>query len=126
MKFSYTIMSMALLVVTPVAQAQKSEPVPWSEYKPLQGSYRIYGGGMGDPWEPKPGDAKIAVSIDGRAAKAIFEQLGRDVVDACTAGMGIRIRRRDRIECDKQKTGEYSCSFGFDLQTGKSIGGILC
>lgn len=126
MKKVFFGMPLVLLAIIPGAYADKAEPIAWYEYKPLRGSYRIYGGGLGDPWEPTPGDAKIAVSLEGSAAKAIFEQLGRDVKDDCTEGMGIRIRRRAQLECLKEKAGEYSCHFGFDLKSGKSIGGILC
>ena len=122
----FIVMPFALLVEISGAQANKAEPIPWHEFKPLHGSYMIYGGGLGDPWEPTLGDASIAVSVKGSAAKAIFDQLGRDVKDDCTAGTGIRIRRRAELECLKEKTGEYSCHFGFNLKSGKSIGGILC
>jgi hypothetical protein len=67
-------------------------------------------------------------SIDGKAAKALFEQLGPDVKDVCTEGTGTRMRAKDKenLMCMRTLEGEYSCNFGFDLRSGKSIGGAVC
>ena len=97
-------------------------------YKLATTSYRIYGGGLGDPTAPKPNDKKIAISVEGSAAKQIFEAIGPDRNDVCTDGSGTRFRSRDdeNLTCTLSKDNQYSCSFGFDLVTGKSIGGSIC
>ncbi len=97
-------------------------------YKKAAAVYRIYGGSLGDPIAPKANDKKIAISLKGAAAKELFEAIGPDKHDECTTGSGDRVRHRDdeNLSCIRTKEGEYSCSFGFDLQTGKSIGGSLC
>jgi hypothetical protein len=102
-----------------------SDPGP---YKKATADYRIYSGSLGDPIAPKPGDKKIAFSIEGTAAKDLFDAIGPDKRDECTAGSGDRVRHRDKenLSCIRTREGAYSCSFGFDLQTGKSIGGSLC
>ncbi len=102
-----------------------SNPGP---YKKAEAVYRIYGGSLGDPIAATPNDKKIAVSIKGQAARELFEAIGPDKNDECTAGSGDRVRHRDdeNLSCIRTKEGQYSCSFGFDLQTGKSIGGSLC
>ncbi|HEU4850514.1 MAG TPA: hypothetical protein VFT37_00005, partial [Telluria sp.] len=68
----------------------------------------------------------IAFVIKGAAAKEIFEAIGPDVHDECLEKPD-RARRRDNdnLRCTWIE-GEYSCRFGFDLVTGKSIGGSIC
>lgn len=97
-------------------------------HTPLVGVYKIYGGSLGDEQPPSAKDKKIMFSIEGKGARDLFNAIGPDVKDACTEGMGIRVRKRDKenISCSKSKEGGYSCNFGFDLVTGKSIGGIIC
>ena len=98
------------------------------QYKKANASYWIYSGGLGDPTAPTFSDKKIAFSIQGDAAKKIFDIIGPDKKDECAAVSGTRFRSRDNenITCTRNKENHYSCSFGFDLATGKSIGGSIC
>lgn len=97
-------------------------------HKKFSGVYRIYGGGLGDPVAPGPADSKVMFSIEGQAAKEIFDVIGPDKKDVCTEGSKIRVRHKDNenLFCMRSAKGEYDCNFGFDLKTGKSIGGIVC
>ena len=97
-------------------------------HKPLSGVYKIYGGGLADQTKPTDNDKKVMFSITGPAARDLFEQIGPDKRDECTAGQGIRVRSRDseNLFCMRSAEGGYRCNFGFDLQSGKSIGGIVC
>lgn len=97
-------------------------------HKPITGQYGIYGGGLGDPVAPGKSDSKIAISIEGKMAKEMFDAMGPDVKDACTEGTGDRVREKDNgnLSCMRTRKGEYFCNFGFDLRTGKSIGGVVC
>lgn len=90
--------------------------------------YRIYGGGLGDPVEASQRDVKIAFSIGGPAAAKMFNAMGPDVKDRCTDGSGVRVRAKDRenVLCMRYRPGQYSCRFGFDLKSGKSVGGTVC
>src|SRR5438128_526105 len=90
------------------------------EYKPVVGSYAIYGGGLGDPAPPTKKDKKIAFSLKGEVAKEMFDAIGPDLKDFCGAENGYRARSRDndQLHCIKIKN-EYNCYFGFDLRTGK-------
>jgi len=112
------------LLALPVA-ADDSSPGP---YLKTVASYRIYGGGLGDATAPKPSDKKVAFSIEGSAARRIFDAIGPDKRDACTEGSGMRVRHKDHenLTCMLSKENDYMCSFGFDLVTGKSIGGSIC
>lgn len=90
--------------------------------------YRIYGGGLGDPVEASERDAKIAFSIGGQAAAKMFKAMGPDIKDRCTDSAGVRVRAKDgeNVLCMRYRHGAYSCRFGFDLQSGKSVGGSVC
>lgn len=97
-------------------------------HKPLTGVYKVYGGDLGDPVAASASDAKVMFSIIGNAARQLFDQIGPDAKSACTEGSGIRLRMKDegRIVCTRDGKNEYRCNFGFDLKSGKSIGGSVC
>ncbi len=117
----------AFLLLPPSAWANETNN--WElVHKPITGQYGIYGGGLGDPVAPTSKDAKIAFSVNGKLAKEMFDAMGPDVKDVCTEGTGDRVRKKDNenLSCIRTKRGEYFCNFGFDLKTGKSIGGLVC
>jgi hypothetical protein len=94
----------------------------------LTGNYMIYSGGIGDPQNSIRNEKKIAIEIDGKAAKEIFNAIGPDVPDVCGASADLRIRKKNdgALSCSRSFRGEYRCHIGFDLQSGKSIGGVVC
>lgn len=114
----------AITVFVPTASAQ-TDPGP---YKKAQTTYLIYGGSLGDMTAPTTSDKKIAFSIEGKAARALFEAIGPDKRDACLEGTGARVRHRndENLYCVRSKEATYYCSFGFDLRTGQSIPGSIC
>ena len=112
-----------ILLATPVVATS------WNELRmPLSGEYIIYTGELGDMLPLQIGKKKLAVKFTGRTAKDIFNSIGPDLPQACGAGNGVRIREKDdgALSCARSEKGEYSCNIGFDLRTGKSIGGIIC
>lgn len=112
------------LLASPVIAAD-TDPGP---YLQTAASYRIYGGGLGDPIAPRPNDKKVVFSIEGNAARQIFDAIGPDKHDPCTEGSGMRVRNKDHdhLTCTLSKQNDYVCSFGFDLVSGESIGGSIC
>jgi hypothetical protein len=96
-------------------------------YHPADTQYAIYGGGLGDPIAPSDNDKKISFAIEGEAAREIFEAIGPDILGTCPSGPGIRVRFKDggRFSCISDADG-YVCHFGFNLNTGRSIGGSVC
>lgn len=97
------------------------------KYVPANVEYAIYGGGIGDPVKPSGSDSKISFLVTGQAAKKMFDAMPPDRKDGCTGDdFRIRVRDSEKVVCTKHKTGDYSCYFGFDLKTGKSIGGSTC
>ena len=97
-------------------------------YRTAKVEYAVYGGGLGDPVKPDGRDAKVAFEVTGRAAQDLFAAIGPDRVDRCGAEPGVRFRSRDgdKLACQRSASGEFRCQFGFDLITGKSIGGSIC
>jgi hypothetical protein len=120
-------LALVVLLLSSLVTAFGADKSP-SGHTKLDGVYRIYGGGLGDPVAPTAKDKKIMFSLEGKAAKDMFESMGPDVKDACTGESGDRVRKKDdgNLFCSKTEAGEYFCNFGFDLRTGKSIGGIVC
>lgn len=117
---------LGLLLLAAVVPAVAAEWV--LSYRTAAVKYALYGGGLGDPVKPEGGDAKVAFEVTGRAAQDLFVAMGPDRTDRCGAEPGVRFRSRDndRIACQRSAAGEYRCYFGFDLVTGKSIGGSIC
>jgi hypothetical protein len=95
-------------------------------FQPFTGRYSIYGGGLGDPTAPTNRSKNIAFSVSGKVAKQMFEAMGPDLKDACGSGDGNRIRQRAEVDCSFHPKSGYQCNFGFDLVSGRSIGGSIC
>lgn len=117
-------MLLCVQVITASAQVPSDS---WSfTYEPLKGKYEIYGGELGDMQAPAQGNRKIAFKIEAAAARRMFDAMGPDIKDACGSEPGERTRIKDQLICIRSRQGAYSCYFGFDLTTGKNIGGQIC
>ena len=120
---------LGLLLVTLVVPVAAAVAAEWVlSYRPAAVEYAVYGGGLGDPVKPDGRDAKVAFEVTGRAAQELFAAMGPDRDDRCGAEPGVRFSSRDgdRLACQRSAAGEFRCQFGFDLITGKSIGGSIC
>jgi len=97
-------------------------------YQSADIGYSVYGNSLGDPTAPSNDDKKIAFAVKGKAAREIFEAIGPDKKDSCSQEPGVRFRSKDdeKIIYTKDRKGIYACYFGFDLKSGKSIGGSIC
>lgn len=123
---TFTFRSLLLLSLGTGTVTAWAQQATGPEFKTLEGSYMLYSLGLGDPQPANAGDSKIAFEIEGAAARKMFDSMAPDVRDACTAGSGVRIRRKGQVSCQRENPDEYRCSFGFDLRTGKSISGSVC
>jgi hypothetical protein len=88
--------------------------------------YAIYGGDLGDTYAPTSSDARIAFYVRGRAAKEMFQTMGPDRKSECGIEKGGRVRMKEHVACSYRPSDGYQCDFGFDLRSGKSIGGSIC
>ena len=123
---STVLLTIATLLLIPIAvDAAKN----WHfAYRPAVAKYAIYGGELGDEVAPTSNNKKISIFLDGTAARDVFEQIGPDLTDVCGANSDNRIREKDdgAISCSFSRRDGYRCYFGFDLKSGKSIGGVTC
>ena len=104
--------------------AEQSEwPAPYREFK---GSYTIYSGGLGDQQAPTKDDRKLSFIIEGAPAKNIFDAMRADDKQTCNSEKGARSRSKEKVWCTFSLNEGYTCYFGFDLRTGKSITGGIC
>lgn len=116
----------ALLCMAILAGAAHGEPVEAGAPKPLTADYVIYSGDLGEQLAPMPADRKISIHVTGRSAQDIFNAIGPDIKVECSTEKGERERRKGAVWCFFQPSNGYTCYFGFDLRTGKSIDGGEC
>nr|WP_314607480.1 hypothetical protein [uncultured Janthinobacterium sp.] len=114
-----------LLLVLAAAMAQ-SAPKWLFSYQPFKGRYAVYGGSLSDPQSPTRKDKRMAFWIDGKAAKQLFDAMGPDLHNACGVDGEYRLRQRAEVSCSYHPLDGHHCDFGFDLLTGRSIGGSIC
>lgn len=114
-----------LLLAASAAFSRTVQACEWL-LRPAETRYVIYGGELRDTSAPTRSDARVAFYVRGRAGKEMFEAMGPDNKPACGVEKGVRIREKDNFACIYRPGDGYQCDFGFDLRTGKSIGGSIC
>lgn len=97
----------------------------WS-FKPLKAAYSIYSGDLGERQAPTREERKLAIAIEGAAAKEIFDSIYPDVKVTCSDVPGERLRSKGKVACIYQPSTGYRCSLGVNLRTGESISGASC
>lgn len=118
---------MAAVAIVACGAAFSQSPGTWQfSFKQFTGTYAIYGGGLGDPYAPTPRDKNMKFSVNGQIAKDMFNAMGPDLKGVCGAEDGGRIRQRAEVSCSFRPEDGYHCDFGFDLNSGRSIGGSIC
>lgn len=110
----------------PLAQAADTKEASRYLAKPLKGDYYVYGGSIEDKTPPTPKDRKLSLMLTGPLAQDLFDHIGPDAKDACSVGPSYRERNRGDLTCTWTKEHGYSCYFGLDVPTGKSIRGSIC
>ena len=109
------------------ASAASAEPLHSpAPYRAFKGEYTIYSGDLGDQQAPARNDRKLSFIIDGQAAKEIFKAMPPDDKETCSGEKGTRSRSKENVWCTFNPEDGYTCYFGFDLRTGKSIAGGMC
>jgi hypothetical protein len=107
--------------------AYAAEQVHWpAPYRPFKGAYTIYSGELGDQQAPTKEDRKLSFIVEGQPAKDIFNAMPPDDKVICSSEKGARSRSKENVWCTFAPSDGYTCYFGFDLKTGKSIAGGTC
>ncbi|QJE00221.1 hypothetical protein HH212_09460 [Massilia forsythiae] len=123
MKKIVAIIGASALLSLAYATEQAQWPAPYRQFK---GEYTIYSGELGDQQAPTHSDRKLSFIIEGQPAKEIFNAMPPDDKETCSGEKGARSRSKDKVWCTFNSGSGYTCYFGFDLRTGKSIAGGLC
>lgn len=98
-------------------------------YQSSKMKYLSYSNELDEKQPPSRLDHKVAFMVEGPMAKEMFDTLGTDVKDACGASSRLRIRERGDVECTFDRdtpSSPYTCRFGLNMATGKSIAGSTC
>ena len=123
---------LALIVATTLlfSLAYADTKKPWDgSYKPFNGEYLVYSGDLGEQQAPTKADRKVSFMVEGPLAKEMFASIGPDQKDACGTLSGLRVRQKGDLDCTYDKdhpSAPYTCHFGLNLRTGKSISGSIC
>lgn len=84
----------------------------------------------GRPWRHlyalTPNEVQVAFYVRGRAAKEMFDAMGPGRKSECGIEKGGRVREKEHVACSYRPSDGYQCDFGFDLRSGRSIGGSIC
>jgi hypothetical protein len=123
MKKILAILGAITLLSLTCAAEQAQWPAP---YRPFKGEYAMYSGELGDQQAPTRSDRKLSFVVEGPAAKEIFSAMPPDDKNTCSTEKGARSRSKENVWCTFNPSDGYTCYFGFDLRTGKSIGGGIC
>lgn len=119
-----------LAAATLISYATAESKTTWDgTYATLKGRYLIYSGELGEQQQPTRSDRKMAFMVEGSLAKELFEAIGPALKDACGAMSGLRVRQKGHVNCTLDKdhpAAPYTCHFGLDLKSGKSIPGSIC
>ena len=89
----------------------------------------MYSNDLDEKQPPTKIDRKIALMVEGDVAREMFNSMGADLKLACGVTLSVRVRSKGDLECSFDKDDQaapYTCYFGFDLKTGKSIAGATC
>ncbi len=120
------VVSAATLFSLAYASAKK----PWDgTYTTYMGSYLVYSNDLDEKQPPTRADRKMSFMVEGQVAREIFESIGPDLKAACGASSRLRVREKEDIGCtydNENSSSPYTCHFGLDLRTGKSIPGASC
>lgn len=118
---------LGLLILLSCATHSESRPLEAAipDRMALIGDYQLYGGSLSEMLPPDDKDRKLAIKLKGALAKQLFTQIGPDRKDACSTDPGYRERRRGDLLCKHDESG-YACFLGLDVNTGKSMMGVIC
>jgi len=122
------VFAAGLLSALSLANAADEKKQGWegASPKPITGDYQIYGGTLSEMLPPSAKDRKVAFKFTGALAKNLFNNIGPDAKDSCSADQDYRERNRGDVSCTYTKSDGYACYFGIDVVSGKGTYGSIC
>lgn len=126
MKVPQLIAAVSLALTSAAYATEKHVEWEGAPAKPLSGDYQVYGGTLSEMLPPTAKDRKVAFMFKGALAKELFNQIGPDVKESCSAAADYRERRKGDLDCTFTKANGYACYIGLDVPTGKSTNGSIC
>ncbi len=94
------------------------------DVKPLQGSYAIGSATLIDP-PPDETKDRLLLYLDGRVAKDTYDAMeARARRSQCDPDL--QTKTAGSLECSMSKAGEYTCSIGVMLGSGRPVGASTC
>lgn len=98
------------------------------DWKSFRAEYVIFSGPyLAERDAPTVTDRKLSIALEGKPAKEIFDSIGPDLRDSCSAEDGDRDRRKGGVQCTyRRKDGSYRCWVGVNLRTGSSYPTVGC
>lgn len=125
-----TLFKKIVLAGACVLGAAIAAPKAWDgTYSSFVGKYLIYSNDLDEKAPPTDADRRVSFMVEGSLAKSLFDSIGPGQKDACGASESLLIRHRGDLDCsfDKlDKKNPYTCHFGMDIRSGKSITGSTC
>lgn len=105
-------------------------PKPWDgSYTSFSGTYLLYSHDLDEKAPPTAKDRRVSFKVEGALARKLFESIGPDQKEDCGASSELSIRNRGDLTCTFDKSDRnnpYTCHFGLNLLSGKSIAGSTC
>lgn len=98
-----------------------------SEYQPMTGDYMIAGKTFYDPPPHEAKDSHIYFSLEGKAARDLYDSMKVKAVRDQCADDGSMSKRVGEMQCTLSEDGKsYRCWFGIDLKAQRVVNGIIC
>jgi hypothetical protein len=115
------LFTLVIALVTAASVVAASAP-----HQALHGSLQIRGATIVDAPKEEPKNTHAAFSIDGGAAKMLYDALpGKPVEDECLAD-GSLGKRAGNLACVRRHDGKYECDFAIDLRSQTIEPGRVC
>jgi hypothetical protein len=101
-------------------------------WSPMKAQFLRHSGHATYPESSSATHRAITIAFEGKAARAVFDQMGPDARTQCSATRGDRERRNKGALCTLTASVEntadphYRCWIGIDLKTGEGNQGVSC
>jgi hypothetical protein len=126
------LLCLVLIGSAALLKAQAAELNSSPSWSPMKAQYLLHSSHATYPESPSAMHRAITIAFEGKAAKAVFDQMGPDARTQCSASKGDRERRNKGALCtftarvENPAAPHYRCWIGIDLRTGEGNQGVSC